>query len=512
VAEQMSTTIAQLVDTIRAEQHARREEGDAARRAVSRTVIVAPALACLLGLGLTLLVSTSITRPIAQLCTAMRRLAAGEHSLAIPATRRRDEIGQMAAAIEVFRLQAIENAELSGERERARLARDRRQQAIDRQLNDFGASIAGVMQSFGDAAAHMRSVAAEVSGGASRTRSSTSGSVQRAEASARELNEVASSTGELARSINVISDKIVNVTDFVQAAVQNATATEAKVTGLSQAANQIGEIVRLITDIASRTNLLALNATIEAARAGEAGRGFAVVAGEVKALAAQTGKATEQIGRQIVTIRGATQDAVQAVRDVTGAIGAAADVVTAIATAVEQQTTATHTITTNVQSVNVGTAEAAEAMRQVLTIAESTDLSSAKLATMADRLGQTAETMRSEVTEFLAAMSSGDEAERRLYERVPLPGQHATLRFGDHRPMQTEIIDISRGGIAVAGSLAEPSGSEVEITLPGGIAIHGRLARQSGGTSALTFRQDSATLAQIDRALKALGVAELLAA
>jgi methyl-accepting chemotaxis protein len=412
----------------------------------------------------------------------------------------------------VFRLQAIENAELSAERERARAARDRRQQAMDRQLDDFGASIAGVMQSFGAAASEMRTVAAEVSGGASQTRSSTSGTVQRADASARELNEVAASAGDLAESINAISVKIVTVTDLVQAAVRHASATDSKVAGLSQAADQIGEIVRLITDIASRTNLLALNATIEAARAGEAGRGFAVVAGEVKALAAQTAKATEQIGGQIIRIRGATQEAVRAVRAVSDAISEAAGVVTAIATSVEEQSSATHAITTHVQSVNAGTTEATGAMRQVLTIAESTDSSSAKLAATADRLGQTAETMRSEVTEFLAAMSSGDEAERRLYERVPVTGHRATIRIRDRPPVQTEVIDISRGGIGVAYNTPEQVGADVEIALEGGISIRGRIARQTGGTSALTFRQDTATLVQIDRALRLLGGPDRLAA
>jgi methyl-accepting chemotaxis protein len=312
----------------------------------------------------------------------------------------------MARAIEVFRLQAIEHAELSTERERTRMAKDLRQQTMDRTVNGFSNAIAGVMDRFGDASEQMRHVAAEVSRGASQTRGKTSGTVERAEGSARELNAVAASSSELAASVNAITHKIVTVTDLVQTAVRHANATDSKVAGLSKAADQIGEIVRLITDIASRTNLLALNATIEAARAGESGRGFAVVAGEVKALAEQTTKATEQIGGQIVTIRNATQDAVLAVRDVSAVISEAAGVVTAIAEAVDRQSSATRAITDSVHSLSAGTTEATEAMREVLTIAEGTDSTSATLATAADRLGQTAETMRAEVTQFLTAMSA----------------------------------------------------------------------------------------------------------
>ena len=165
--------------------------------------------------------------------------------------------------------------------------------------------------------------------------------------------------------------------------------------------------MRLITDIAGQTNLLALNATIEAARAGEAGKGFAVVASEVKTLATQTARATDQIGAQIVAIRASTGEAVDAVRDVSLAIGQVASVATAIAAAVEQQAAATQEISASVQNVTQATSVAAQAMEQVLTIAEQTDLASRSVLTAADEVGQTAHTLRVEVNDFLSCDATG---------------------------------------------------------------------------------------------------------
>jgi methyl-accepting chemotaxis protein len=329
--------------------------------------------------------------------------------------------------------------------------------------------------------------------------------VEGAAASARDLNSVAAAAEEMAVSINEISKQVAHVTTSVQAAVDRASETDGKVAGLSEAADRIGDVVRIITDIAGQTNLLALNATIEAARAGEAGKGFAVVAGEVKALASQTARATEQISAQIVAIRNATGDAVNAVREVGSAIGQVETVATAIAAAVEEQAAATREITNSVQMVTTATSTAAEAMREVLGIAEATDTSSDAALKAADEVGRTAETLRTEVTDFLAAMSHGDDDERRLYERISGNGVRVTLRFEGKPAAEASISDISRGGMAVQHGGVYAVGTDLEIGLPGGAAVRARVVRSGNGTVGFAFRQDHESLVRIDRTLGIVG-------
>jgi methyl-accepting chemotaxis protein len=463
------------------------------------------AAATIVGVALALLIARTISRPVNGMTAAMTKLAAGDTLSEIPHRNDTDEIGEMARAVEVFRQHAIENTRLAAERERSRLAKERRQTAMDAHIQDFGTSVSGVMGSFMASAADMRQAASEVTVGARHTRASTSSTAEGAMASSRDLNSVAAAAEQMALSINEISKQVAHVTASVHAAVDRATETDAKVVGLSETADRIGDVVRIITDIAAQTNLLALNATIEAARAGEAGKGFAVVAGEVKALATQTAHATEQIGTQIVAIRDATGAAVTAVREVTAAIGQVETIAAAIASAVEEQAAATRGITNSVQQVTITTSSAAEAMREVLSIVEATDASSLVALHASEVVGRTAETLRSEVTDFISAVSRGDEAERRLYERIPGGGAEATLRIPGYPAVQAAIRDIARGGIALRHTCNLDVGTDVEIGLPGGSSTKGRVVRAESDLISLAFRQDQASLAQIDRAMEIIG-------
>jgi methyl-accepting chemotaxis protein len=461
--------------------------------------------ATIAGIILALLLARAIIRPVRGMTLAMTRLAAGDTGIEVPARTNTDELGEMARTVEVFRQQAIENGHLAAEREAERIAKDRQQAAMDRHTGDFGRSISGVMQNFIASATAVRQAASQATEGARQTRASVSSTIEGATASARDLNAVAAAAEEMAVSINEISKQVGHVTSSVQAAVNRATETDEKVAGLSDAANRIGEVVRIITDIAGQTNLLALNATIEAARAGEAGKGFAVVAGEVKALASQTARATEQIGAQIVAIRNATGEAVGAVREVGVAIGEVETVATAIAAAVEEQAAATREITNSVQLVTVTTSNAAEAMREVLSIAENTGTTSVSAMQAADEVGQTADMLRSEVADFLTGMSQGNDVERRLYERIPGNGARAMLQVAGRPAVQATIQDISRGGAALAHDCADHLGTDMEIGLPGGNSVRGRIIRTEEGVISVAFRQDAATLARIDRALEIMG-------
>ena len=453
---------------------------------------------------LIVLIARSITRPIGAISKTMATLAEGDLTVELPAHVRSDEIGAMERAVAVFKENALENQRMEAAKAAERAARERRQVAMDRHTNDFGASIGGVMGSLVKSATEMRAAATEMSDAARRTSESTAGAADGANTSSRDLNTVAVAAEQMAASIGEISQQVAHVTMAVSQAVDRAGETDRKVAGLAEAAERIGEVVRLISDIAGQTNLLALNATIEAARAGDAGKGFAVVAGEVKSLAGQTARATEQIGQQIVAIRAATEEAVGAVRDVGLAIGQVESVATAIAAAVEQQAAATREISCSVQSVTVATSAAAEAMELVLTIATRSNTVSQGVLTAAETVGQTSDTLRAEVHDFLTAMSSGTSDERRSYERIPGGGARVVLRIPDREDISAPVRDVCLGGVSLTADIRLNTGDPVLIAFPTGGEVCGRVVRAQGGVIGISFGQDPDALKTIARMLRSI--------
>ncbi|MDR3536042.1 MAG: HAMP domain-containing methyl-accepting chemotaxis protein [Acetobacteraceae bacterium] len=450
------------------------------------------------------LIGRGIVRPIIGMTDVMTRLAAGNHDIEVPGRDATNEIGAMARAIEVFKQHAAENDRMTAAKAREQAARDRRQAAMDRHTADFGATVSGVMESLVQSSGQMRSSARGTSDAAKQTRDNTSSAVEGARNSSRDLNAVAVATEEMAASVSEISKQVAHVTTAVRQAVERASETDTKVAGLAEAADRIGDVVRLITDIAGQTNLLALNATIEAARAGEAGKGFAVVAGEVKALAAQTARATDQIGAQIVAIRTATIEAVTAVRDVGAAIGEVSSVATAIAAAVEQQAAATQEISGNVQQVTLATAAAAQSMEEVLAIAGQTDAASGAVLAAADEVSHTADMLHTEVNDFLAVMTQRETDERRAYERIPGAGTTTSVSLAGRSGIPAVVQDISRGGAALLCDVQASPGIEVQVDLaPAGRAA-GRTVRSGNGVLVVAFRQDRQTLTLLDRAMEAI--------
>jgi methyl-accepting chemotaxis protein len=388
-------------------------EAAAAQATARRMALVAQLAVGAMALGFAavmyLVFSRRVVRPVIALSGAVARLAEGGRlGLEVPGAERRDEIGDLARAVQVLK----ENGEARLRLEKAaaaeRAARDRRQAAMDRHTAAFGGSVSGVMATLGGAAEAMRRAGDAMGDAVRRTRDDAATTAAGAEESARSLAAVAAATEELTASVGEIMRQVSQAAAAAQDAVGRARTTDATVRGLSEAAGQIGEVVRLIADIAGQTNLLALNPTIEAARAGEAGKGFAVVASEVKQLAAQTAKATEQIGAQVTAIQGATEDAVGAVRDVGEAIARMSEVASAIAAAVEQQGTATREIAASVQTVAHQNDGATRSMREVATVAEAAGDSSRAVLSAAGEVAEIATTLRQEVDRFLAAMRDGD--------------------------------------------------------------------------------------------------------
>ena len=470
--------------------------------AVTRHVAIA---ALLVGLFASL-VARAIARPLSLLTRSTHAIAGGDLDAPVPALDRTDEVGVLARALERFRADAVEKPRMEQEAEHARAEAARLQAGINRHIEEFGLSIGGVMAMLGGSAQGMCHAADDMAKAMHGTRRNADETAEGAAGSVASLSSVAAATEELSATVVEISRQVAGAAALATEADRRARATDNTVRSLSEAAGQIGEVVRLITGIAQQTNLLALNATIEAARAGEAGKGFAVVASEVKALAAQTAQATEQIGTQISAMQAATGQAVTAVGAVGQAIARVTEVTTAIAEAVEQQGIATREIAASVQTVAQQTEEAGGAMRGVSHTVQGVAETAETVLVSAGEVNRVSGDLRMEVEGFLGALRTA-EGDRRRYERVPGQGARARIRSAgsDAAAEEAEILDLSGGGASFACRLDIPSGQEVAVTLPGnGSPVSARVVRYAAGTLALTFRQDEATLQALARVMDGL--------
>jgi methyl-accepting chemotaxis protein len=366
------------------------------------TSMIIAGIAILLGIVIGYLVARSITKPIVAMTGAMGELASGNKGVEIPAQGRGDEIGQMAAAVQVFKENMIEADRLRAEQEemKQRTEAERRQAMLD--LADrFEGSVGGVVKAVTSAATELQATAQSMSATAEQTTRQSAAVAAASEETTQNVQTVASATEELSASIGEITNQVSESNRIIGEAVSQAQGTNDKVQGLAEAAQKIGDVVRLINDIAGQTNLLALNATIEAARAGEAGKGFAVVASEVKTLATQTAKATEEIAGQVRAIQEATQSSAVAIGDITKTIGRVSEISTAIASAVEEQGAATQEISRNVQQAAQGTQEVAANIGGVTEAAQQTGSAAGEVLSAAAELGKNGETLRGQVEEFL---------------------------------------------------------------------------------------------------------------
>ena len=345
-----------------------------------------------------------VVRPLGAMTDAMKALAGGNADTEIPARERDDEIGHMAGAVQVFKDNIVKTRELEAEQKASQERREKRQQAIGKLIQDFEALTTKVVQSVSSAASEMQNSASSLSASAEQGARQASAVAAASEETSTNVQTVASATEELAASVKEIGRQVAASTEISKRAVDEARRTDQTVSGLSDAAQKIGEVAELIRSIAGQTNLLALNATIEAARAGEAGKGFAVVASEVKNLANQTARATEEIAGQIDSIQGASRASVEAIKSISLTIAEMNKIAGAIAAAVEEQSAATQEIARNVQQAAAGTQEVNSNIAGVTNASQLTGQAAKSVLGAADNLARESGTLKTQVDRFIAGV------------------------------------------------------------------------------------------------------------
>jgi methyl-accepting chemotaxis protein len=348
------------------------------------------------------LTARSVVRPVKAMTSAMGSLAAGDLATDIPGRNRKDEIGAMAEALEVLKENSMRAQQLSSEQGEVHETQRRRAEALEQLCRAFDAEMAKTLSDVGNSLQTMQTAVSSMARSAEETAGEASHANEASAQTASSVGSVASATGELSNTINEITRQVAQSNQIAGQAATQARQTNEQIKGLATAAEKVGAIVQLINEIASQTNLLALNATIEAARAGEAGKGFAVVASEVKNLASQTAKATEEIASHVGAIQNETQRSVSAIQSVAAIIEQINQITSSVASAVEQQGAATQEIVKSVDQASGGTREVTESINTVVGAAGESRNAAARLTEVTGALSTQSQSLRAGVERFLA--------------------------------------------------------------------------------------------------------------
>ncbi|HEY0329277.1 MAG TPA: HAMP domain-containing methyl-accepting chemotaxis protein [Rhodopseudomonas sp.] len=402
----ISQSSAAMKADLMADQQRLEGQSDATVSSTERLVAMLGIGGFLLGGVLALLLGRGISKPMTAMCAAMRQLAGGDFDVVLPGLGRKDELGEMAAAVEEFKVQAVSKAARDAEAHEAQnqAASAARRAELIKFADEFESAVGAIVSHVSASAEQLEAAAGTLTRTAETTQS-LSGQVAGASSEASSnMQSVATATEQLSASVGEIGRQVTESSRIAGGAVSQARETDGRIGKLSQAAQQIGDVVKLITAIAEQTNLLALNATIEAARAGEAGRGFAVVASEVKSLASQTAKATEEISAQVAEMQHATQESVAAIKQIGDTIGEISSIAATIASAVTEQGAATRDIALSVQSVAQGTEQVAGNITAVNRGAADTGAASAQVLNSAQSLSAESARLRAELDRFMATI------------------------------------------------------------------------------------------------------------
>lgn len=400
---QISAAFSQVTDNVVAHQN---EIGPMAQAGINRTLTTTLTLAAIFTLvmsAIAVFLGTSIARAINAITGCMRAVAAGDLTMKVFGSGRSDEIGEMASAVEVFQVNGIEKERLEREQAAVKGQQEAERRRIMNELADsFERAVGGIVNTVSAAAQEMQAAANTLSASAEETAQQSTAVSAASEEAAANVQTVASATEQLSASVSEIGRRAEESSSMSQRAVGDTQTASERIAFLSSASQKIGDVLGMISEIAGQTNLLALNATIEAARAGEAGKGFAVVATEVKALAEQTSRATQEISGQIAEIQAATSASVDAIQNVGDTIAKLNGIAATIAAAVEEQNAATSEIARNVQQASAGTVEVSSNITGVSRAAEETGAAASQVLGSAGGLAKDAETLKMEVTRFIA--------------------------------------------------------------------------------------------------------------
>lgn len=429
-------------------------------------------------------VARSLAVPLRRLCQIMGRVARNETGMDIIDARRRDEIGDMARMVDVFRQNTQERIRLERAAQSERELERQRQSQVEELVAKFRAVISNLTGTVTDETGRMRSAAGKLNE-VSRQAHVGVGAAGTASASASgDVRSVSDATEELAASIREIAAQTHRASSLVSAAADTAASTDRDVSSLAQAAEQIGAVVNLIRDIAEQTNLLALNATIEAARAGELGKGFAVVAAEVKTLSRQTAKATEEISQKINGVQGYTRTAVASIRQISNAVTEINGVTASIASAVEEQQASTQEIAKSVQSAFHGTDQAARNIAAVNGTVEDTAHEAEIVRAVSERLTDVTRELSSFIDDFLRQIAS-DVQDRRQAFRVRMKNAIVIDRQGKRHA--STIEDASETGALIAAPPSLEIGDPIRLELSDGRTVDGKVVRRAGESVGVQF-------------------------
>ncbi|TYC55793.1 HAMP domain-containing protein [Rhodobacterales bacterium] len=369
--------------------------------------ILGIAIVCALVAGIVgVIVARNLSGRINSLSSVMKKLAGGDTSVDVPAQSASDEISEMASTVEVFRENALARERLETEQRAAVVAQEKQSARVSSLIADFRSNVTEMLDSVQSNSEQMRTAAEDLNTVADETAGEATSASATSEQASTNVQTVASASEELSASIEEIRRQVFSTTEIVRQGSEAARQTNVKIEGLAEAAQRIGDVVNLISAIAEQTNLLALNATIEAARAGEAGKGFAVVASEVKELATQTAKATEEIEGQIAEVQAATKEAVSAIAGITDTMEQVDEYTGTIASAVEEQGAATSEISASVQDAARGTVNVAQSMVKISGKAQVTSSSASQVLTASTDVNQRTSVLRDTVDRFLKEVAA----------------------------------------------------------------------------------------------------------